>query len=406
MPYDIAGALQNPNIIGNALAASRLGRADGLAAQGAQKTNALASLAGQAYTAAPEQRNALIGQAVGIDPTAGIALDKQLQAKDTDHAKKISGAATYVWDAIQRGNPDEIEGRYQAVRPYLSELGAKIGKVPPEHYDPSMNAGIQQLIAQTGGMPAPKGVVVSSGGALVDSATGKPLYQSPDKLPETVRTLDYLQQHPELAQFDLERRKASRPTTTINTGAQENAFQKALGTKDADAYVGMREQATQAANTLQQADQIEQILSAQKTGKAQEALALAGQYFGTEAGANMQSLKGVIQPLVLSQVKQLGSGSGISDADRKFIEAGMPGFGNEPSANERVLKIMRATANRKINLYKEADSYVQKNGRLGGFNSQLITPTPPSTPRPRAVNQQTGETMEFDGTQWVPVNGQ
>lgn len=151
MPYDIAGALQNPNIIGNALMAGRQGRADGLADQAVQKQNALAQLAGQAYTAAPEQRNALIGQAVGIDPTAGLALDKSLQSNETDHAKKIGGAARYMAQALQSKNPAQIEGAYQAVRPYLAELGQKMGKVPPPNWDPSMESGVYQIVAQTSG---------------------------------------------------------------------------------------------------------------------------------------------------------------------------------------------------------------------------------------------------------------
>lgn len=101
-------------------------------------------------------------------------------------------------------------------------------------------------------------------------------------------------------------------------------------------------------------------------------MALAGQYFGTEAGANMQSLQGAIQPLVLAQVRQLGTGAGITDADRKFIEAGMPGFGNDPRANERVTRIMRQSANANIKLFEEAENFRQSNGTLVGFNPATV----------------------------------
>lgn len=342
-------------------------------------------LAGQALSAPSQDQSRLLGQAAQFNPGGALAIQDGLQsnqlaqqrlqqAQQDAHMKKVNNAALFMKRALDTGNPAAINGAYQSVRPFLAQAS---GKEPPPTWTPELEQGLYQLLGQSGGLPQQEGAVVSQGGTLVDKATGKVMYQGQPKLPGSVEELQYLQQHPDLAQFDLQRRQASRPVTNINT-AQENAFQKALGQKDADAYVGMREQATQAANTIQQADQLEQILSAQKTGKIPEALAMAGQYFGTQAGTNLQALKGVIQPLVLSQVKQLGSGSGISDADRKFIEAGMPGFGNEPEANARVLRIMRSTAQRKIDLYKQADEYVQKNGRLGGFSSPLITPEAPT----------------------------
>ena len=49
-------------------------------------------LAGQAYTAPADQQNALVGQMVGIDPSAGITVGNTLatrnQAAETDHLKK------------------------------------------------------------------------------------------------------------------------------------------------------------------------------------------------------------------------------------------------------------------------------------------------------------------------------
>lgn len=183
MPYDIARALDNPNIIGNALAAGQLGRKAG-------QQNALARIASQAYTApAGEQRNALVAQAVSVDPGAGFALGDQLAARDTSAAsaqeaqlKKVGGAARYMMQAIKTGNPAAVQGAYQVVRPFLAQMGASMGKVPPEQYDPSMEAGIQQVIAATGGMPEQKGVVLSAGGQLRNPMTGELLADNPQSL--------------------------------------------------------------------------------------------------------------------------------------------------------------------------------------------------------------------------------
>jgi hypothetical protein len=156
----------------------QLGRQQGMQSR-------FAKLAGDAYTApAGDQRNALVGQAVATDPSNGIALGNQLAARDSSmasaqdaHMKKIGGAARYMMQAVKTGNPAAVQGAYQAVRPYLAELGAAQGKVPPEKYDPSMEAGIQQIIAQTGGMPDAKGVVIN--GSLINSGTGETMATVP-----------------------------------------------------------------------------------------------------------------------------------------------------------------------------------------------------------------------------------
>lgn len=178
----------------------------------------------------------------------------------------------------------------------------------------------------------------------------------------------------EAQNFMLQKAHAGRSVTSINM-ANENAFQKALGEKDAGEFVKWRDRAIAANNTLKQADVIEQILSNTQTGKVPEALAMAGQYFGTQAGADLQSLKGAIQPAVLERVKQLGTGSGISNADREFIEKGMPGFGNDPRANARLLNIMRTASKFDIDEYQRAQDYVNKNRTLAGY-----VPSAPTRP--------------------------
>lgn len=183
MPYDIARALQNPDIIGNALAAGQAGRAAGLQDQAMQKQNALAQLAGQAYAAPAAQQNALVSQMVGIDPQAGMAMGNALtgraQAQEVDHAKRLGGAARYMAQALQSKNPAQIEGAWQAVRPYLAQVS---GKEPPQQWDPAMEPALYQAIAATGGAPEQKGVVLSAGGQLRNPMTGELLADNPQSL--------------------------------------------------------------------------------------------------------------------------------------------------------------------------------------------------------------------------------
>ncbi|WP_343883373.1 hypothetical protein [Rhodanobacter caeni] len=183
MPYDIAGALQNPNIIGNALAAGQAGRAAGLQDQAMRKQNALAQLAGQAYSAPAEQQNALVSQMIGIDPQSGMemgsALAGRAQAQEVDHAKRLGGAARYMAQALQSKNPAQIEGAWQAVRPYIAQLS---GKEPPQNWDPAMEPALYQAIAATGGMPDVKGVVVAPGSVLANPSTGERMLANPASL--------------------------------------------------------------------------------------------------------------------------------------------------------------------------------------------------------------------------------
>lgn len=158
-----------------------LGRQQGLQSR-------FARLAGQAYTApAGADRTALLGQAVATDPHSGIALGNQLAARDSaqqatqqaaevDHAKKLGGAARYMVKALQTNNPAQINGAWQAVRPYLEQL---TGKAAPEQWDPSMEQGLYQAIAATGGEPDVKGVVTSAGQTLVNPGSGEVMYRNP-----------------------------------------------------------------------------------------------------------------------------------------------------------------------------------------------------------------------------------
>ena len=195
-----------------------------------------------------------------------------------------------------------------------------------------------------------------------------------ERMPDAIRKREVLAGRPDLAALEKDFRSAGAARTSITMPGQ-NAFDRELGKADAQTYVQLRNNAGQAQQALNQIGNVEDILSLQQTGKAQEALALAGQYFGTEAGANMQALRGAIQPLVLAQVKQLGTGAGITDADRKFIENGMPGFGNDPRANERVIRIMRQSSQANIKLFEEAENFRQQNGTLVGFNPATVLRT-------------------------------
>jgi len=142
--------------------------------------NHLASLAQQAYTAAPDQRNALIGQAIGADPDAGFALANQLHAQDVtaqseqeSRLKKLRGAAMFGIDALKSGDPARIQGASNALGPYLTQLTGK----PFPGLDQSQLPKMYEILAQTGGIPEARGVVIN--GSLINSATGETMARVP-----------------------------------------------------------------------------------------------------------------------------------------------------------------------------------------------------------------------------------
>lgn len=211
------------------------------------------------------------------------------------------------------------------------------------------------------------------------------------KEPDALRTLRALAEDPNLAAADQARRKASASSVTVNQGGT-TAFDKELGKADAQSFVKLRDNAQSSANTLQRVGDVESILGSVQTGRVNEALARAGQIFGTDAAASFQSLKGAIQPLVLSEVRKLGSGNGITDADRKFIQAGMPGFGNDPRANATVIRIMRTGALVDQEVFKAAQEHLATEGSLRSFNPAAVISS--VAPRIRAqLEREAGGTL-------------
>lgn len=225
---------------------------------------------------------------------------------------------------------------------------------------------------------------------------------------DAIRTLQALSSNPSLAKLDQSRKQAGAARTSVNMPVQENAFQKGLGKSQSDQFVSWQADAILANEIKQKLSQVKEISALQKTGKIEEAKAKIGQYFGTEAGANMQAWNAAITPMILDAAAKLKP---ISNFDIVMIEKSMPNFGSDPRANERILKMMESAADRQIGLYDSAADYVQKNRSLDGFRP-TFTPRQeakeqgqspiPSQPV-RATNPETGESVELRNGQWVKV---
>ena len=166
---------------------------------------------------------------------------------------------------------------------------------------------------------------------------------------------------------------------TINVStAQHSPFDKALAANDADTFTSWRDKAIAASDTLEAVDVLDKINSLQQGGKLGEAAAVIGQYFGTEAGANMQAFQTQASDLVLSQASRLTGV--ISDKDMELLEKLAPQFGNDPRANKVIIDILRRGASKAIANYEGADSHIQKTGGLRGYRPLFNSPAPVANP--------------------------
>lgn len=108
-------------------------------------------LLGQAI-ANPADSAGAINQAAVIDPRSALAVKGALQDDQDKQQKKLAGAANYLLQAYQSGNPAQVEGAYQSVRPFLNELGKKLGQGEASPtFTPEMLPHLYQIVGQAGG---------------------------------------------------------------------------------------------------------------------------------------------------------------------------------------------------------------------------------------------------------------
>ena len=148
----VSGIIEKPNLLGTVQNSLAQGYQIGQARAEAQRRNRLADISGQAYGATGDTRNQLVSQAVGVDPQAGMALDKSLMARDDAQmgredaqARRLRGAAKYMMQAIESNNPAQIAGAHRTV----AEFMGKFGQPFPEQYTPDMLPKIQEVLART-----------------------------------------------------------------------------------------------------------------------------------------------------------------------------------------------------------------------------------------------------------------
>lgn len=120
-----------------------------------QRLNRLAS---EAYTAAPDQQQALLGDIARIDAGAAQNVQQQFQQQEDRTGAQLRGFVNYVNNARKTGNPAAVNAALQQGAGLIQRI---TGKPAPTEWTPDMDAGWAQLEAQ---------VAMSPGGAVSGNA--------------------------------------------------------------------------------------------------------------------------------------------------------------------------------------------------------------------------------------------
>lgn len=108
-------------------------------------------LAGEAYSAPQNQRQAILGQIASINPKAAQAQQQQWQSDEDRTLKQLTGAARYLKGAMDTNNPQAVQGAWRTVLPGLIRGGVvKDGELSPT-WDPAYADTVHQVLAMGDG---------------------------------------------------------------------------------------------------------------------------------------------------------------------------------------------------------------------------------------------------------------
>lgn len=215
----------------------------------------------------------------------------------------------------------------------------------------------------------------------------------------------------------------------------ENEYDKTLGKSYGERFTEIQKEAQTAQRAINSLSVMEQVMGNEGfySGTAADQVKRIKQ-FGAALGFDASGVQDMETFSALSKQAALdvmgGSlGTGFSNADRDFVTGQVPQLENTPQGNKQLIDIQRKLARRKQEIAKLAREYAAKNGNRidPGFDDYLaqwaernpLFPALPKNPgnengpgrvrnpqpgalRPRATNP-AGDVIEFDGTQWVPV---
>ena len=169
--------------------------------------------------------------------------------------------------------------------------------------------------------------------------------------------------------------------TTINTGDGSSEYNKALDKKYAESFMTIQDGAQSARGKLATLGALSQALKESgDTGYGGETiltLQQAGRLFGVEIGdvGPKEAARALGNQLAL-QLRNPSGGAGMpgamSDKDREFLVASVPGLTKTPEGNAKLVDFMTRVEERSIQVAEQAQQYQERNGQIdNGFYREL-----------------------------------
>jgi hypothetical protein len=169
----------------------------------------------------------------------------------------------------------------------------------------------------------------------------------------------------ELTRYKVDNSKSNAPVVNVNSGKAQGAWDETLAKENVKSYIGWRDDAGAAKTTLDTINQIEPMITAMETGKLQEVAAIAGQIWGSDKAADMQSVQALTGDLVMNELSRLKGTA--SDKEMAFINNLQASYDKTPAANKRILDYIKSKSEASINRFIEADNFRKENGNLQGY---------------------------------------
>jgi hypothetical protein len=227
-------------------------------------------------------------------------------------------------------------------------------------------------------------VSVSEGSSLVDPRTGKVVFGGQPKTTDDIREYQFYREQGGTLPFDQfmrEMKKAGASSVNVDT-RQENEFGKTLGKKLAEQYVEIQQGAQSARAKIATLEGLKQALGQSSyTGVGAEALLTlrqAAKALNIDVGdlGPEESARAIGNQLAL-QLRNPSGGAGMpgamSDKDREFLVASVPGLTKTPQGNARLVDYMARVERRSIEVADLANQYMQTHGGQldAGFYEEL-----------------------------------
>ena len=213
----------------------------------------------------------------------------------------------------------------------------------------------------------PETKVYKPGDVVVD-ASGNELFRVPDLAPESIRTLQYLMNNPDLMQAKRSIAAAGAPQTNVSIKDVSKEFTGSLG----DQIKDIRKSGTLSRSQLLPNVQSMKVLLDEgvNTGfgqetllKLQQAAQLVNPNFKFDKNiAGLEAFRSAATQIILPQVKQLGVNP--TDSDLKFIESGSPTLSKSAEGNRLMLDALELKANRDIFLQRYVSDWQAENVNL------------------------------------------